>query len=73
MLKVVQSLLQSFSTSHKANVMSIHAEGNTHSTDGLMSAFVNELAPAPCTQSITSVRAAVLNNYERDHTCKHTQ
>ena len=30
---------------HKANKTSMHAEGNAHSADWLMSIFVNELAP----------------------------
>ena len=30
---------------HKASVMSVNAEANSHSADWLMSVFVNELSP----------------------------
>ena len=52
---------------HKANVTCIHTEENAHSTDWIMSIFVNELAQ-PMYNSTRSVHAAVLNKHERDYT-----
>ena len=57
------SILQHFM--HKANVMSVHAEGNAHSIDWPMSTFVNDLA---LSQVGSQLGQCVLNNYERD--CK---
>ena len=54
---------------YKASVMSVNAEANAHGADGLISVFVNELAPPHvqhCAQSTRSVHAAVLKDYERD-------
>ena len=52
-------VLQHFT--HKASVTSVNAETNVHSTDWLMSLFVNELA----LPHVQPVRSAVPKDYER--------
>ena len=63
-IKVFFRVLRHFT--HKASVTSVYAEANVHSANWLMSVFINELAPPPCTQLTRSVRSAVPKDYGTD-------
>ena len=58
---------------HKASVMSVHTQANSHIACWLMNVFVNEIALPHGGSQKGLVCVAMLNNYERNHSFSSTQ